>query len=194
MAAEYPYAQGELLDNPQRYTYVPYRGNAFLDAWRLSRDQALQTLPEPVSHMPPPRQTDGAITIQTCNDTELLLERAFAALANKHDAIGWSILERFVKKFEISKRIYSNYLPDWRADTTTDFHKSDLYLRAAELFEAALAGSGDIRYLNVLLKIVDTLIATRDRLSTPQGQRLSRLIFQERTHVAAIITKLAANA
>lgn len=183
MAAEYIYDRGDLLEHPQRYSYTPFQGYAFVDAWRQSRDQALQSLPEPVSHMPAPQQIDGAITIESCCDTQLLMERAFAALRNKQDTTGLNILDRFVKKFEITKRIYTAYLPDWRADTTSDYRNPGLYVRAAELFEAAFSQSADIRYLNVLLKIIDTLVAISGNLSTPQGQRLSRLIHQEHIHI-----------
>ena len=49
MNQEYPYAQGDPLEQRNDYTYAPFLGQAFMDAWRQARQQALDELPAPGS-------------------------------------------------------------------------------------------------------------------------------------------------
>jgi hypothetical protein len=96
-----------------------------------------------------------------------------------------------VKKFEVTKRIHRAYDERFRAVDRSDHEDLGLYLRLAEVFEAAHAATGELPYLNALLKCLDTLCALRSGLSEADRRRLSWLFERERGHVDALAASLA---
>ena len=185
MACDYPYARGDLLHERNTYYYTPYHGRQFLDAWRAARSDMLANLPAPAAAAPP---VDAAAVSAgvTRADTRVLLECALA----ERDKAACALLEKFVKKFEITKRIHETYDADFRAVNRSAFLRIDLYVRAAELFEVAFCATDDLRYLNVLLKCLDTLSVVTDDLTQDDQARLACLILRERKHVEALMRRL----
>jgi hypothetical protein len=168
MAAEYRYATGDLINKPNSYFYTPYQGIRFLDYWRNARSEVLACLPEPV---PPKPASCGPISFSAID----LLEHAIAGDIALRDA--------FVKKFEIFKRIHSQYDESLKAVSGSDIHDFALYLRATDLFEKSYRATDDVRYLNVLLKCLDTLCAYHDVLGDELGARLAWHIENEFIHI-----------
>jgi len=186
MACDYPYARGNVLYDRNTYFYTPYGGRQFLDAWRVARNDVLARLPAPAAAAP---RIDAAARLASADatDTRVLLERALA----ETDRGGCALLEMFVKKFETTKRVHEAYDADFRAVNRSAFLRVDLYVRAGELFEAAFRATEDLRYLNVLLKCLDTLSAVAGDLAQYDQARLARLILLEREHVEALMRRLA---
>ena len=168
MASKYPYATGDLINKPNSYFYSPYHGIQFIDYWRKARSEVLACLPEPV---PPKPASCGPISYAAID----LLERAIAD--------DTTLREVFVKKFEIFKRIHSQYDESLRAVGGSDRYNFALYLRAADLFEKSYRTTNDVRYLNVLLKCLDTLCAYHDALGDELGARLAWHIENEFIHI-----------
>ena len=171
MTMRYDYASGELLDKRNSYTYTVYGGAAFLDAWRASRDEALASLPEPATSVPEAGGTSR---------TDRLIEESLAQLAAGDPA---PALEPLLQRFEVTKRLYASYSDDWKAEDRKDFRDLARYVRFAELLERALDRRGDLRFLNGLLKCLDTLVALAAQLDPQQSARLARLLHAERAHV-----------
>lgn len=185
MACDYPYARGSLLYERNTYYYTPYAGRQFLDAWKVARNAVLERLPVPAAAAAP-IDTAAASSSAETSDTRVLLERALA----ETDRGGHALVEMFVKKFETTKRVHEAYDADFRAINRSAFLRLDLYVRAAELFEVAFCATGDVRYLNVLLKCLDTLSAVAGDLAQDDQARLARLIVREREHVEALMRRL----
>jgi len=164
----YPYASGNLIEQPNSYFYTPYHGNSFFAAWRDSRQAVRQTLPD--SLVPP-----GARVVNDASDYSAdLLERAIAG--------DEQLRESFVKKFEITKRIHERYDKSFRAIDKTRRHDFSLYVRAADLFESSYRLTGSARYFNVYLKCLDTLCAHAGELAGALPGRLAWHLERENEH------------
>lgn len=178
----YPYASGSLLVDRNTYFYTKYGGPAFLDAWRRQRSATLAILPD--SGPAPSGNARSNIGRDSAVETVDLLEHLFANMkgdSRKVEVGEW--LARLVKKFETTKRIHEAYDERFRAVDRGRFGDRGLYVRLAEVFEAAYATHGDLQYLNVLFKCIDTLCSFADRLDEGQGARLAALIGRELFHV-----------
>jgi len=88
-----------------------------------------------------------------------------------------------IRRFEVFKRIHSRYTFRFRAFDTNEFANLELYVRAAEVFEKAYSRAFGLPCLNVLLKILDTLCAMVDGLSSEERIRLKVLLGKEYLHV-----------
>jgi hypothetical protein len=184
-AAEYPFARGDLLDQPNTYFYTLYRGKAFLDAWQRQRCGVIGDVPaaaaateDPIE----PFEQDGKI------DTALLLAHLAHQLENTttldENTRDW--LEKVLKKFEVFKRIHRAYDGNFRAADRDDHKDPSLYLLMSEVFERAWRKTGHLVYLNALLKGLDTLSSLHAELGEDARPRLAALITAERKHVGTL--------
>lgn len=78
-----------------------------------------------------------------------------------------SAVSLLVRRFEVRKK--------WRTPYRC--------LRAAEIFEFAYRKTGNVPYLNALLKALDILCSIYKKLPIGQKQRLAWLIAKERMHI-----------
>jgi len=175
MNASYQYASGRLIDNTNSYFYTPYQGREFLDAWRNEREHVLETLPVPI----PPRPSK--IVDRDSRETHHLLE-----LAIQGDS---KLLQAFVKKFEVSKRIHSEYDTKFSAVDRGDRYNLGNYLRAADLFEMNYSSGSSWIHLNVLFKCLDTICAYVNQLDQIESARLAWHILRERQHVMRLVDR-----
>ncbi len=179
MMTAYPYAKGDPLDRPNVYSYALYAGEAFLVAWRMSREAAARDLPA-AADPPPAQAVEAAALGDQGGQTATLLEHAFEDVARDGES---RILDRLIQRFEVTKRIHRSYGPNWRSQDPADYQDLGLYVRFAELVETAYSSTGELPPLNALLKCLDTLTASRGRLDRGQAGRLARLIQRERRHI-----------
>ena len=196
----YPYARGPLLDKPNTYFYSQYGGVEFLNAWKEEREGAIHALGKPA--FPPNADVvesfedivekvdkEGAI-ITTYEILEVLYHTLAASRGTRDKKVAMFI-DTLVKKFEVSKRWYRSYRARLRVamenkDDKNAYGDLALYLRAAEIFEAAYLKFNKLPYLNVFLKSLDTLCALRHYLVDEQRGRLVRLLMNEREYVDSL--------
>lgn len=192
-ATSYPFSSGDRLDDRNTYFYSPFGGQGFLEAWRADRDRLAATLP-PATQAPPDAEPVAFPAAEPTWKTAQLCEYLYSVVAQKSgkpDAESAVLLEQLIRKFETTKRIHSAYRQaDFRAVDPKNYQDTALYLRAAEIFEAAFATIGWIQSLNALLKILDTLTGLAPSLDRAQGARLARLIAAERRHVESIALRM----
>jgi methionyl-tRNA formyltransferase len=100
-------------------------------------------------------------------------------------------LDRILQRFEVSKRLHDDYTAAWRPLDPTRYHGLERYLLLAETLGRAAAWSADLRYLNGLLKCVDTL--TSDSMASlavrSGGARLRAILEQERNLVDQVAAR-----
>lgn len=186
MSDAYPYARGPLLETPHTYFYSRFGGADFLQAWR---DDRLAAGADARAPAPAPAPTNESLPAPGSRvDTASLLEALMAALQNDETpgATARAWLAALVRKFEVTKRIHGGYDEKFRAIDKADHKDLGRYLRLAELFERAYAVTGALPYLNVLLKVMDTLSALRDGLSAEERARLTTLIDRELAAIEAL--------
>lgn len=187
----YPYATGDLLDQPNRYSYIQFGSGDFLKAWRDQRAGVFDGLPEARS-APSGKISDG-INPGSSVETAPLLDHIYAKVetnALSDPEVGYW-LDALVKKFEVTKHIHRAYDGFFKAADKTDYKNLTLYVRLSEVFELAYSKSSDLRFLNVLLKSIDTLCNQASCLDEDCRSRLGSLIVREKIHVRNLCGKVA---
>jgi len=180
---DYPYSQGDRLEERNTYFYSQYHGTAFFPAWRASRQTALGQLP-PAQAVPLPVAAERD---EHPADTAALLADLLHATA---DAPGKRRLaERLLQRFEVSKRLHRRYDANFKAVADSGYDDLELYLQFAALCLHQAEQPGALPFLNSLLKVIDSLISILPRLSPPQGAQLAWLIAAEQDWVARIASQ-----
>ena len=186
---EYAYSEGDRLNNRNSYFYTPGVGMPMIQAWSHSRKAIASKLPDPGK--PPdarcsekfPFEKEELIT------TNILLEwlagRVFSSTLEDAETY-W--IEKILQKFEVSKRIYTCYMPNMKLFDNSKYNDLGNYIRCAEIFVSAFDLSSDVRYLNLILKITDTLCALHLELSEDQKGRLHWLINEEEKRVEGLLS------
>jgi methionyl-tRNA formyltransferase len=181
----YTYATGDLLEERNSYTYTHCHGDVFFADWREARAQVLQGLAEPAD----PPVPVGQVALATALEADIrctadMLESLMGSLLRQETGeLVRDTLARLVGRFEVAKRVHSHYLARWRATPEASYRDLALYLRYAEVMELAYSLTGEVVYLNVLLKVLDTLAARVADLPVDQSGRLARLLGREQIHV-----------
>lgn len=177
---DYPYSQGDRLEERNTYFYSQYHGTAFFPAWHASRQAALARLPAPHAvplATPVERRDDASDTAALLTD----LLHADAAAPGKR-----RLAERLLQRFEVSKRLHRCYDSTLRAVTDSGYDDLNLYLQFAALCLHQAGQPGALPFLNGLLKVIDSLISIHPRLTPAQGAQLAWLIAAEQDWVARI--------
>jgi hypothetical protein len=183
----YGYAQGELLENPQNYSYSGYFAQAFIDAWRINRMDQLSLLPSP-------KKMEQGKGESLCPKNTMNLLHAICAylqqpqMSFNSPEIDW--LRRLVKKFEVTKRVYSGYQPNapYRSMDESSYTNLDLYLKLAECFILAFNKGAELQFLNAFIKIQDSIISQIHTLSNTRKAHLAWLIQQELQTLGLLMT------
>ncbi len=188
---EYPYSQGNRLEDRNTYFYSGFHGTGFLEAWREARKCAARDLCAVQSEAAEvqPQLIPGSDGIDTAN----LLERLMVELSSgrfSDETRNWTNILR--TRFEVSKRVFCSYasLYPHKPVAGSDWRDLALYTSFSELMEAAYAVTEDITYLNALLKCNDTLVSVRHELSSEGKERVSELLGREAHHIERLANTL----
>lgn len=178
----YPYSEGDRLGDRNTYFYSAFHGEAFLPAWAESRARARQSWVESVSEAQlatasssatrtGSRPAQGLVapsrTGEVNTDAALAfvlggIRRGSQIVDAEPEPFEWMHL--LIQRFEVSKRIHERYT--WkpaglRAVSGADYRCLDRYVSFAECLVAAASALSTLQPLNALLKVMDTLVATR---------------------------------
>lgn len=184
----YLYTENNLIEKPNTYQYSQYNGVDFLIAWRKSRESVLAYLPSPldipcgINNL---YKNEVIITKDLLNLLVYLIEHSTKGNPD-HELNYWS--SRLVKKFEVSKRIYSAYQLDMPHRPALNSHYDDifLYLRFSEFLLLNYQKTESIQYLNLLLKVIDTLVSVHKKMISNHAARLHTLILTEMKIIASL--------
>lgn len=176
----YPYSEGDLLQTPQRYQYTPFMGEAFILAWRTSRELALQRLPLP--SLPPLticREADAEDSLALLQIMCRALRVPVAEAADQEVLAYW--LPRLLKKFEVNKRLHAGYQKQSPHPplASSDYLATEPYLWLAECLLRAWQRQPAGYFLSGLLKLNDTLVSQISHLDAPQGAHLAWILMVE---------------
>ncbi len=182
MNSTYIYTQGDLLDEPNTYTYSIYNGEQFIIDWANNRMSVMESLPSPTQfplykYQSQYRDEKGNIQTRT------LLEYLACQLQSNQNIVDIDLLEKLVQRFEVSKRIHDSYNENWRAIDKTSFHSFDLYILYTEIMMQAYMKFERLDFLNVSLKCIDTLISIRNKLNDDEKSRLANILKFEKMFI-----------
>ena len=145
---DYNFSKKDRFSSPNNYMYPEYSNNIFFENYIKNREEALLYLK--VS----PKIADG-ISLKICSTEQQLIK-----IRNiiQNGEISESILndfEQMLRRFEIAKRLRSNY----PFSETTNTAPISTHIIFAEILCELTKVTNDLRYLNTLLKVIDTLIS-----------------------------------
>lgn len=179
----YYYTKENRIFYPNTYFYTEFHGVKFFSAFDENRKIFLGTndcYKEPSLPDLSIEKTQSEKSVETFTKLEHLF---YQVLTNSHDPNMYAEIEIFRKKFEVTKKIYKFYDENWKPINKEEIYELSLYLRLAQIFEAVYSSGKKLIYLNVLLKIIDSLISVRSDLSKEQRENVSWLILREKKHI-----------
>lgn len=170
----YKYVTADNLETPQTYMYTTYEGAAFLQNYRSSRETFLRAYAQD-------RRTDFEMLSQGL-DTWLAKKIRCAAETLRTGTLqgeGKDALEFLVKVFELRKRLYAEYPERYRPNEGSGYREARHYLLLGGLLVRAHALTGNLKYLNTLLKLDDTLLSLSEKLDRVQKGYAAELLARE---------------
>lgn len=187
-SVSYPYTAGSLLDCPQSYMYSSFHGEAFILSWRESRRVALRTLYYPALSLLP--CFDFISPVSTISILSSICHSLREGEEQTEPNVYW--LQRLVRKFEVTKRIYDGYEVEvpHKPMPNAKYRDLSLYLLLAECLIRHCLISPNIQYLNCLLKLNDTLISQKYLLDGSQSAHLSWILEAELHIVSVLMSKV----
>ena len=164
--AGYEYSMQNLLETPQKYEMTPFQGSKFLELYKESRKFSMQlikdkidtiTLDQVTTQMQLNFQHPLEIISSSKFSTQKLFESIFLILLRDGDDVGVTkIVNNFVKKFEIKKRIFSHYNQEIK-EASDNYKILANYILLASICALKYKKIRNLKYLNVLLKLNDTI-------------------------------------
>lgn len=178
----YKYVTENNLENKQNYMYSEYQGEEFLKYYFKERREACK------KGKCLNKQSIEAFLIEqeVLGDTQKKLGQiARAALGGEYLR---EELDRFLKAFEVRKRLHDSYVAETiKPVDMNKYYNYNNYLLLACCCILFYENSTCLKYLNTLLKVGDTLLSIRQSLSEEQDILLGGIILTE----VAFIKKIA---
>jgi hypothetical protein len=182
----YPYAQKDRLVETNTYFYTPTIGSELIAAWEESRNRSIENFNKNISNCSNEKSskylTDTSGNYVRAKD----LIRSIAAKLSDGiiDASTEICLRKLTKKFEVFKRLHGSYDGNFKAVDKSDCIDPNIYIGAAEILLTAYRLKGELQYLNVSMKVIDTLCSESFVLLGSNAKRMIRLIEIERLEVS----------
>ena len=190
-AVDYIYSQGNRLEDRNTYFYTRFQGERFMNAWREAREHAARDLSGEHDEVAETRSQQ--LSEDRGIDTRKLLQRLMSEVSSgefSSEIRLWTEILR--KRFEVSKRVSCSYASDYphKPVPGSGWQNLELYTGFSGLMDAAYTLTGDITYLNALLKCNDTLVSVRHALSSTGKEQLSDLLGREERHIERLADTL----
>lgn len=176
----YKYVTENNLEDKQNYMYSEFGGRDFLNAYETSRRDYIFTADS----------EEGEAFHDTRADLGVLKDR----LESGEFESSRELLDAYVKRFEVSKRLYSEYNEAWKVAEKTSYDQLDIYILLSECCLAAYALSGCTKYLSCSLKVDDTLLSVADRLTKSERRRFVEVLKSELQEYKALASRLEVEA
>lgn len=191
----YNYSKEIQFGQRKSYSYSPYLGPQFLADWVADRDAAFGRIQDETPWVI--EAGDGRLELEfTLSDdflAEPFLEWLKAGFFKSGDGRAsryGAYLDKFVKRFEATQKIYRRYNAELRPVDKAAYTDISDYLLFAETLSVAYAKSENLVYLNSLLKCVDVICSPSAGCDMRLHARLASIISEERRHVRELCARL----
>ena len=170
---EYSYANTDLLEFPQKYQMTPFEGREFLSSYEKNRQKILDKIKNnqtvnSLSHTLILLQKQFLIDIKsdqkifvTSNQLSSILLRLQHQKETQQET---KFIMALLKKFEIKKRIFSEYDHELK-ENSTDFKILTNYILLAAICAKKFQDNSNPKFLNTLLKLNDTICSQIDSIN-----------------------------
>ena len=170
---EYSYTNTDLLEFPQKYQMTPFEGRELLSSYEKNRQKILDKIKNnqtvnSLSHTLKLLQKQFLIDIKSDQKifvTSNQLSSIFLRLQHqKETQQETKFIMALLKKFEIKKRIFSEYDHELK-ENSTDFKILANYILLAAICTKKFQDSSNLKFLNTLLKLNDTICSQIDSIN-----------------------------
>ena len=188
MAMDKDYHYISNLENPQRYQYTKYLGKQFINDYILSREEIISSVRSRDHETIIAGYNQGKLSDLT--ETDNTKERLSMLICIQKDAGAdddvkrW--LDMFVKKFEVSKKIFTRY-GDHQKKRGDDYHDRENYVLLAVNLAIYCSKKHDIKFLNTLLKLDDLICSFKDDVSANMALLINFCISTELKQVNGLL-------
>lgn len=181
----YPYHKADIFDSKINYSYAEFKGMPFVDSWRVQRESFL--CKENNYHEYSAIQVISTIQSQ---DKNALSEGVFIKWSNElYNHILDEEIFTLLKRFEVTKKIYSDYNTDYRPIDKADFRRPHLYIMFGLVLVSAYRETSKLQFLNSLLKVDDIICSCFGSLTKQEQFAAEWLIYNEIILIEELIKK-----
>lgn len=178
---EYKYCKKDLLKHPEKYQMTPYEGVKFLQAYSDLRHQVIEKLNVNYNTNFERFVTENFHTneipedfIDTNKFLKLVLTEKIIQNLNKNNE---EILDIFLKKFEVKKKLFTRYDKQYK-EITDDYFDLRNYILLSANFVVAYQQTMNLKYLNTSLKLNDLVISNIEKVLDKCYRELFFMILQ----------------
>lgn len=154
----YNYSKKDQLYVPQNYQRTPFEGGKFLLVYEESRKKEIENLKNKISQNKNFEEIINDIKIKKeknlKNITKITLESILKE--NFYSKKDNEIVDIFIKKFEIKKRIFSSYDENF-IENTLEYNNIINYILLSNICIIKYKKTKKIKFLNVILKLNDLI-------------------------------------
>ena len=161
--SQYPYSNGNLLKNPQKYQRTPFLDKKFLDDYLNSRNRHLEKISnfekidiKKIIHIINHKHLQKKKSTEYNSETSIILLNALTNLINDENDDFIILVDKFIKKFETKKLIFSKYDNNFQP-ISNEYSELRNYLLLATICAFQFKNSTNLKYLNTLLKLNDVI-------------------------------------
>lgn len=173
----YDYITANNLENRQKYQYAKYQGKELIESYLEVRREALQIwetqsmdLKKAVEtlYMQIP-DTDAA-------ETQFQLkEKFYDVLWKRNDR---EFTDKILQSFEVRKRLFHTYYNHYKPVDLDDYNDIGLYLFFSYFMAEKYQEQKNLKYLNALLKVNDTILSLKDRIGEPYQKVIGNYVLK----------------
>jgi len=193
---KYPYSSGNLLKKPQKYQMSPFQGKIFLSSYFNSRKKIIQIIEKNKQNHSDEilNQFIKSINIKHENFSEnIFLEKFLLFLLSNllkmtKDPKIDEYVDKFLKKFEIKKRLYSIYNLKFQ-EQTEDYTNIRNYILLSIIFQKKYEQTKILKYLNSVLKLDDILCSQVNNFNSQDHELVYHLLNREIYFVSELCNK-----
>ena len=196
---EYSYTNTDLFEFPQKYQMTPFEGREFLSSYEKTRQKILDKIKNnqtvnSLSHTLKLLQKQFLIDIKsdqkifvTSNQLSSILLRLQHQKETQQET---KFIMALLKKFEIKKRIFSEYDHELK-ENSTDFKILTNYILLAAICAKKFQDNSNPKFLNTLLKLNDTICSQIDSINDVNNLSLIYYIINlELEYIRDLIRKI----
>ena len=191
----YPYSNGDLLKNPQKYQMTPFVDKNFLNDYQNSRINYMEKISnfekmdlEKIIHDIEQNYIQKKKFSKNNSETTSMLLDALTTLINNENN-DFAIIDKFIKKFEIKKLIFSKYNDDLQP-ISNKCSEIQNYLLLAAICVFKFKNSKNLKYLNTLLKLNDTICSQINSIDNSINASLFNIVITyELNFITALVQK-----
>ena len=168
---KYVYVDRNLLDEPEKYFFSEYKGEEFVKSYFISRKESLPSLKKnSINYDDLFKEYVDGLKIEELSRNTIETKKVLSNILKKSiDFKNKNIDEKkylnvLISKFEVSKKIYSEYDLDFKP-MNIEYKDIENYCMLSYICMNEYLKEKNLKYLNVAIKINDLLCSLKERLS-----------------------------